>query len=129
VKADFHKVADEIVQIRFEEMPSAPVRSKGALLSELHTCVCDDDLGAVGIYGIARVGKIASLKVAAEGGNAFESGLIVKTNRGILYVDEVNLLDDHLVDVLLDSAAPAWNTVERKGIFISHTVRFILIPL
>jgi Magnesium chelatase, subunit ChlI len=50
-----------------------------------------------------------------------------KANRGILYVDEVNLLDDHLVDVLLDSAASGWNTVEREGISISHPARFILV--
>ncbi len=50
-----------------------------------------------------------------------------KANRGVLYVDEVNLLDDHLVDVLLDSAASGWNTVEREGISISHPARFILV--
>lgn len=58
---------------------------------------------------------------------AFEPGLLAKANRGILYVDEVNLLDDHLVDVLLDSAASGWNTVEREGISISHPARFILV--
>ena len=52
---------------------------------------------------------------------------MAKANRGILYVDEVNLLDDHLVDVLLDSAASGWNTVEREGISICHPARFILI--
>ncbi|MEL7244565.1 MAG: magnesium chelatase ATPase subunit I, partial [Cyanobacteria bacterium J06573_2] len=46
---------------------------------------------------------------------------------GILYVDEVNLLDDHLVDVLLDSAASGWNTVEREGISIRHPARFVLV--
>ena len=53
--------------------------------------------------------------------------MLAKANRGILYVDEVNLLDDHLVDVLLDSAASGWNTVEREGISISHPARFILV--
>jgi magnesium chelatase subunit I len=61
------------------------------------------------------------------GVKAFEPGLLAKANRGILYVDEVNLLDDHLVDVLLDSAASGWNTVEREGISISHPARFILV--
>ncbi|KIY97114.1 magnesium chelatase subunit I [Monoraphidium neglectum] len=65
--------------------------------------------------------------VGAEGVKAFEPGLLAKANRGILYVDEVNLLDDHLVDVLLDSAASGWNTVEREGISISHPARFILV--
>ncbi|MFN3361834.1 MAG: ATP-binding protein, partial [Pseudanabaenaceae cyanobacterium] len=48
-------------------------------------------------------------------------------NRGILYIDEVNLLDDHLVDVLLDAAASGWNTVEREGISIRHPARFVLV--
>jgi len=65
--------------------------------------------------------------LAKEGTKAFEPGLLAKANRGILYVDEVNLLDDHLVDVLLDSAASGWNTVEREGISICHPARFILI--
>ncbi|WP_338038121.1 ATP-binding protein [Neosynechococcus sphagnicola] len=56
-----------------------------------------------------------------------EPGLLAKANRGILYVDEVNLLDDHLVDVLLDSAASGWNTVEREGISIRHPARFVLV--
>jgi magnesium chelatase subunit I len=49
---------------------------------------------------------------------AFEPGLLSQANSGILYVDEVNLLDDHLVDVLLDSAASGWNTIEREGIML-----------
>uniref|UniRef100_A0AAU0UE31 Mg-protoporphyrin IX chelatase n=1 Tax=Streptosarcina moshanensis TaxID=3096259 RepID=A0AAU0UE31_9VIRI len=72
-------------------------------------------------------GTIDLEKALTEGVKAFEPGLLAKANRGILYVDEVNLLDDHLVDVLLDSAASGWNTVEREGISISHPARFILI--
>lgn len=72
-------------------------------------------------------GTIDIEKALTEGVKAFEPGLLAKANRGILYVDEVNLLDDHLVDVLLDAAASGWNTVEREGISISHPARFILV--
>jgi magnesium chelatase subunit I len=72
-------------------------------------------------------GTIDIEKALTDGIKAFEPGLLAKANRGILYVDEVNLLDDHLVDVLLDSAASGWNTVEREGISIKHPARFILV--
>lgn len=72
-------------------------------------------------------GTIDIEKAISEGKKAFEPGLLAQANRGILYVDEVNLLDDHLVDVLLDSAASGWNTVEREGISICHPAKFILI--
>ena len=72
-------------------------------------------------------GTIDIEKALTEGVKAFEPGLLAKAHRGILYVDEVNLLDDHLVDVLLDSAASGWNTVEREGISICHPARFILV--
>ncbi len=62
-----------------------------------------------------RVGDGIAGTVIAEGIKAFEPGLLAKANRGILYVDEVNLLDDHLVDILLDSAASGWNTVVSKS--------------
>ena len=69
-------------------------------------------------------GSIDIEKALTEGVRAFEPGLLARANRGILYVDEVNLLDDHLVDVLLDSAASGWNTVEREGVSIRHPARF-----
>ena len=72
-------------------------------------------------------GTIDIEKALTEGVKAFEPGLLAKANRGLLYVDEVNLLDDHLVDILLDSAASGWNTVEREGISIRHPARFVLI--
>jgi magnesium chelatase subunit I len=75
-----------------------------------------------------RVCGTINLKEILSGGNStFEPGLLARANRGILYVDEINLLDDHLVDVLLDSAASGWNTVEREGISIKHPARFILV--
>nr|YP_010336403.1 Mg-protoporyphyrin IX chelatase [Goniotrichopsis reniformis]UNJ14809.1 Mg-protoporyphyrin IX chelatase [Goniotrichopsis reniformis] len=72
-------------------------------------------------------GTIDIEKALKDGVKTFEPGLLAKANRGILYVDEVNLLDDHLVDLLLDSAASGWNTVEREGISIRHPARFVLV--
>jgi magnesium chelatase subunit I len=72
-------------------------------------------------------GTIDIEKALTKGIKAFEPGLLAKANRGILYVDEVNLLDDHLVDILLDSAASGWNTVEREGVSIKHPARFVLV--
>ena len=72
-------------------------------------------------------GTIDIEKALTEGVKSFEPGLLAKANRGILYVDEINLLDDHLVDVLLDSAASGWNTVEREGISMRHPARFVLV--
>jgi magnesium chelatase subunit I len=75
-----------------------------------------------------RVCGTINLKEVLSGGkNTFEPGLLARANRGLLYVDEINLLDDHLVDVLLDSAASGWNTVEREGISIRHPARFVLV--
>eukprot|EP00189_Rhodosorus_marinus_P004370 CAMPEP_0113955118 /NCGR_PEP_ID=MMETSP0011_2-20120614/1077_1 /TAXON_ID=101924 /ORGANISM="Rhodosorus marinus" /LENGTH=309 /DNA_ID=CAMNT_0000964615 /DNA_START=437 /DNA_END=1366 /DNA_ORIENTATION=- /assembly_acc=CAM_ASM_000156 len=72
-------------------------------------------------------GTIDIEKALKDGVKTFEPGLLAKANRGILYVDEVNLLDDHLVDLLLDAAASGWNTVEREGISIRHPARFVLV--
>jgi len=66
-------------------------------------------------------------KALFEGIKSFEPGLLAKANRGILYVDEVNLLDDHLVDILLDASASGWNIVEREGISIKHPSNFVLV--
>jgi magnesium chelatase subunit I len=64
-------------------------------------------------------GTINLKEILSGGSSTFEPGLLARANRGIL-CDEINLLDDHLVDVLLDSAASGWNTVEREGISIKH---------
>jgi len=73
------------------------------------------------------VGALDLEHALTEGQRRFEPGLLAQANRGLLYVDEVNLLDDHLVDVLLDAAAMGINTVEREGISVSHPARFILV--
>ena len=62
-----------------------------------------------------------------EGRRSFETGILADANRNILYVDEINLLDDHAVDILLDSAAMGINTVEREGISYSHPAQFSLV--
>ena len=73
------------------------------------------------------VGTIDLEAALKEGARRFEPGVLAEANRNILYVDEVNLLDDHIVDVLLDAAAMGVNTVEREGVSVSHPSRFILV--
>ncbi|NMC28694.1 MAG: AAA domain-containing protein [Pelolinea sp.] len=73
------------------------------------------------------VGTLDIEKAIRKGERHFEPGVLASANRGLLYIDEVNLLDDHVVDILLDSAAMGMNIVEREGISFSHPARFILV--
>ncbi len=73
------------------------------------------------------VGTLDIEKAIQHGERHFEPGVLAAANRGLLYVDEVNLLDDHVVDLLLDSAAMGVNVVEREGISFSHPARFMLV--
>jgi Mg-chelatase subunit ChlI len=73
------------------------------------------------------LGTIDIEKAIKQGEKHFEPGVLADAHRGVLYVDEVNLLDDHIVDVLLDAAAMEVNTVEREGISFTHPTRFILV--
>jgi Mg-chelatase subunit ChlI len=73
------------------------------------------------------VGTLDIEKAIQKGVRSFEPGVLAAANRGMLYIDEVNLLDDHVVDVLLDAAAMGVNIVEREGISFSHPARFILV--
>ena len=73
------------------------------------------------------VGSLDMETALREGRRRFEPGILADANRGILYGDEINLLDDHLVDVLLDAAAMGVNTVEREGVSWSHPSRFVLV--
>ena len=75
-----------------------------------------------------RVCGTLNLEIALrEGVKSFDPGILARANRGILYMDEVNLLEDHLIDVILDAAASGWNTVEREGISLAHPSQFILV--
>ncbi len=72
-------------------------------------------------------GTLDIARALREGVKALEPGLLAEANRGILYIDEINLLDDHIVDILLDAAALGVNIVEREGVSVSHPARFLLI--
>ena len=100
-------------------------RSKGALKSELVPVpVVDLPLGAT---EDRIVGALNLERALSSGEKAFEPGLLARANRGFLYIDEANLLEDHLVDLLLDVAASGENVVEREGLSLRHPARFVLI--
>ena len=73
------------------------------------------------------VGALDLEQALAHGVKAFEPGLLARANRGFLYIDEVNLLEDHLVDLLIDVAASGENVVEREGLSVRHPARFVLV--
>ena len=88
------------------------------------TRVVDLPVGATEDRVLGTLDLEAAIK---KGEKHFEPGILAEAHRGILYVDEVNLLDDHIVDVLLDAAAMGVNTVEREGVSFSHPARFVLV--
>ncbi|MEM6621503.1 MAG: magnesium chelatase ATPase subunit I [Pseudomonadota bacterium] len=91
---------------------------------EIPTPVVDLPLGAT---EDRVVGALDLERALAGGEKVFEPGLLARANRGFLYIDEVNLLEDHLVDLLLDVAASGENVVEREGLSIRHPARFVLV--
>ncbi len=91
---------------------------------EMPTPVVDLPLGATE----DRVtGALDIEKALTKGEKAFQPGLLARANRGYLYIDEVNLLEDHIVDLLLDVAQSGENVVEREGLSIRHPARFVLV--
>ncbi|MFI1656676.1 putative cobaltochelatase [Streptomyces sp. NPDC020472] len=96
---------------------NAPGTSRPARMVELPVGASEDRL----------VGALDIEKALAEGVKAFEPGLLAAAHRGILYVDEVNLLSDHLIDHLLDAAAMGASHVEREGVSVRHAARFLLV--
>jgi magnesium chelatase subunit I len=100
-------------------------KAKGGLKSRLAPVpVVDLPLGAT---EDRVVGALDLERALADGVRAFEPGLLARANRGFLYIDEVNLLEDHLVDLLLDVAASGQNVVEREGLSVRHPSRFVLV--
>ncbi|MET8233176.1 VWA domain-containing protein [Micromonospora sp. NPDC005298] len=95
----------------------APAETRPARLVELPVGAAEDRV----------VGSLDLERAIGEGVRAFEPGLLAAAHRGVLYVDEVNLLHDHLVDLLLDAAAMGRSHVEREGVSVSHAARFLLV--
>lgn len=124
VQDDIYNSHPSDYEVMSDEVKLALTNNKTLLTQLVSVPMVDLPLGATE----DRVcGTIDIEKALTEGIKSFEPGLLAKANRGILYVDEVNLLDDHLVDILLDSAASGWNTVEREGISVRHPARFVLV--
>ncbi|MGC9268920.1 magnesium chelatase ATPase subunit I [Acidiphilium sp.] len=100
-------------------------RATGRLPSErIRIPVVDLPLGAT---EDRVVGALDLERALTDGVKAFEPGLLARAHRGFLYIDEINLLEDHLVDLLLDVAASGENVVEREGLSLRHPARFVLI--
>ncbi|MHA1381088.1 MAG: magnesium chelatase subunit D family protein [Candidatus Helarchaeota archaeon] len=104
-------------QERFEHGEKLPVQKRKMTVTNLPVSATEDRV--VGTLDIERAIK--------HGIKALEPGILAEANHGILYIDEVNLLDDHVSDVLLDSAAMGVNLIEREGISVYHPAKFILI--
>ncbi len=99
-------------------------RAKGQRTHMVPVPVVDLPLGAT---ADRVVGALDLEKALVSGEKAFQPGLLARANRGFLYIDEANLLEDHLVDVLLDVAASGENNVEREGLSVRHPARFVLV--
>jgi len=102
---------------RFESDEEVPIETRRTPFVNLPVSATEDRV----------VGTLDIEKAIQKGERHFEPGVLAAANRGLLYIDEVNLLDDHVVDVLLDSAAMGMNIVEREGISFAHPARFILV--
>jgi magnesium chelatase subunit D len=97
--------------------PGAPTETRPVRLVELPVGATEDRV----------LGSLHLEKALSDGVTEYEPGLLARAHRGILYVDEVNLLHDHLVDLLLDAAAMGRSTVERDGVSVEHAARFVLV--
>jgi magnesium chelatase subunit I len=108
---------------RVEDVP-AWANAVSGRITKRPTPVIDLPLGAT---EDRVVGALDIERALTRGEKAFEPGLLARANRGYLYIDEVNLLEDHIVDLLLDVAQSGENVVEREGLSIRHPARFVLV--
>ena len=113
---DYDRICSECRQ-RTDAGEDLPTRSRPMRVIDLPLNASEDRV----------VGSIDMQSAVREGTQAFEPGILAEANRNILYVDEVNLLEDHIVDVLLDAAAMGENIVEREGVSFRHPAEFILV--
>jgi Mg-chelatase subunit ChlI len=113
---DYDRMCSECRQ-RSDAGEDLPTRSRPMRVVDLPLNASEDRV----------VGSIDLERAVQEGEREFEPGILAEANRNILYVDEVNLLDDHIVDVLLDAAAMGENIVEREGVSFRHPAEFILV--
>ncbi len=109
-----------------EEIEASPDHVPGQKLKKIKVPVPFVDL-PLGSTEDRVVGTLDLERALAAGEKRFEPGLLARAHRGFLYIDEINLLEDHLVDLLLDVAASGENLVEREGLSIRHPARFVLI--
>ncbi|MBN2107171.1 MAG: VWA domain-containing protein [Deltaproteobacteria bacterium] len=104
-------------QHRFEQGEKLAGKEKGMEIVDMPLSATEDMV----------VGSIDIKRVLTDGIKALEPGILARANRNILYIDEVNLLDDHLINILLDAAAMGVNSIEREGISLYHPARFMLV--
>jgi magnesium chelatase subunit D len=107
----------ESCRIRFEKGEELPKKEQRMEVINLPLSITEDRL----------IGSIDVEKILQEGEKALQPGLLAQANQNMLYVDEINLLPDHVTDDLLDVTALGWNTIEREGFSISHLSRFVLV--
>jgi len=107
----------ESCRLRFEKGENPPKKEQKMEVINLPLSITEDRL----------IGSIDVERILKEGEKALQPGLLAQANQNILYVDEINLLPDHVTDDLLDVTALGWNTIEREGFSISHPSRFVLV--
>jgi magnesium chelatase subunit I len=123
----YNRTPEEILDSRLQILDSGKqpkIKNQKSKIEKIAVPVVDLPLGATEDRVCGTIDIEAAL---TKGEKRFAPGLLAQANRGFLYIDEVNLLDDHLVDVLLDVAASGWNVVEREGISVRHPARFVLV--
>ncbi len=107
----------QVCRARAERKEALPVEQRKMRVIDLPVGATDDRV----------VGTLDIEKAIKEGVKALEAGILAEANQNVLYVDEINLLPDHIADIILDAVASGWNSIEREGISVQHPSRFIFV--